>query len=151
MWKWRSNDSQLLPIHNHFKAWTPKFDPLSFIYKHMPYEKLPCTDGMTLAIIRIFMVINYVMNYTLAFLYLSSSGSANAQLPGCFRPWTFSLNIGLNRLPLDSFVSCLHSPLGFSTGSSRLRNWLSLRCLVPWINHLPPVCWSTFWKSSLKW
>ena len=23
--------------------------------------------------------------------------------------------------------------------------------LVPWIYHLPPVCWSTFWKSSLKW
>ena len=29
---------------------------------------------------------------------------------------------------------------------------LSLRCLVPWINHLPPVCWSTFgilvWNDS---
>ena len=23
-----------------------------------------------------------------------------------------------------------------------------LLCLVPWINHLPPVCWSTFWQSS---
>ena len=23
--------------------------------------------------------------------------------------------------------------------------------LVPWINHLSPVCRSTFWKSSLKW
>ena len=36
--------------------------------------------------------------------------------------------------------------------SSRLCNWLSLRCLVPWINHLPPVCWSTFgilvWNDS---
>ena len=30
-------------------------------------------------------------------------------------------------------------------------NWLSLRCLVPWINPLPLVCWSTFWKFSLKW
>ena len=28
---------------------------------------------------------------------------------------------------------------------------LSLWRLVPWINHLPPVCWSTFWKSSLEW
>ena len=32
-------------------------------------------------------------------------------------------------------------------------NWLSLRCLVPWINHLPPVCWSTFgilvWNDSV--
>ena len=49
-------------------------------------------------------------------LYLSSSGSANAQLPGCFCPWTFSLNIGLNILPLDTVVSCLHSLLGYSTG-----------------------------------
>ena len=67
-------------------------------------------------IIGIFMAIHYFLNYTLGFRYLSSSGSANAQLPGCFRPWTFSLNIGLNMLPLDSFRSCLHSPLGYSTG-----------------------------------
>ena len=31
----------------------------------------------------IFMAIEYFLNYTLGFLYLSSSGSANAQLPGC--------------------------------------------------------------------
>ena len=48
-------------------------------------------------IIGIFMAINYFLNYTLDFLYLSSSGSANAQLPGCFHPWTFSLNIGFNK------------------------------------------------------
>ena len=62
------------------------------------------------------MTIDYLLNYTLGFLYLSSSGSANGQLPGCFRPWTFSFNIGLNMLPLDSFMSCLHSLLGCSTG-----------------------------------
>ena len=67
-------------------------------------------------IIGIFMAIHYFLNYTLGFMQLSSSGSANAQLPGCFRPWTFSLNIGLNMLPSDSFVSCLHSLLGYSTG-----------------------------------
>ena len=69
--------------------------------------------------IGIFMAINYFLNYTLGFLYLSSSGSANAQLRGCFRPWIFSLNIGLNMLPLDSFMSCLHSLLGYSTGEFR--------------------------------
>ena len=31
------------------------------------------------------------------------------------------------------------------------RCWLSLWCLVSWINNLPPACWSTFWKSKLKW
>ena len=41
-------------------------------------------------IIGIFMAIKY---YTLGCLYLSSSGSANAQFRGCFSPWTFSLNI----------------------------------------------------------
>ena len=67
-------------------------------------------------IIGIFMAINYFLNYTLGFLYLCSSSPANAQLPGYFRPWTFSLNIGLNMLFLDSFMSCLHPLLGYSTG-----------------------------------
>ena len=62
------------------------------------------------------MAINYFLHYTLGVLYLSRSGSANAQLPGCFRSWTFSLNIGLNMFPLDSFMSCLHSLLGYPTG-----------------------------------
>ena len=35
-------------------------------------------------------------------------------------------------------------------GSFRLCNWLSLRRLVSWINHLPPACWSTFRKSNSK-
>ena len=35
-------------------------------------------------------------------------------------------------------------------GSGRLCNWLSLWCLVLWINHLSPVCRSTFWKFSFK-
>ena len=63
-----------------------------------------------------FMAINYLLIYTLGFLYISNFGSANAQLPGCFFPWTFSLNIALNMFPLDSFMSCLHSLLGYSTG-----------------------------------
>ena len=32
--------------------------------------------------------------------------------------------------------------------SSRVFNWLSLRCLVLGINHLPPVCRSIYWTSS---
>ena len=62
-----------------------------------------------------FMAINYLLIYTLGFFYISNSGSANAQLPGCFCPWTFFLNIGLNIFPLHSFMSCLHSLLGYST------------------------------------
>ena len=33
----------------------------------------------------------------------------------------------------------------------QLCSWLSLRFLMPWINHVPPVCRSTFCKSSLDW
>ena len=70
---------------------------------------------VVMAIIGIFMAIHHFLDYTLGFLLLSSSGSANAQLPGCFCPWTFSLNIGLNVLPSESFMPCLHSLLGYST------------------------------------
>ena len=55
----------------------------------------------------IFMAMNYFLIYTLGFLYISNSGSA--KLPGCFC-------FGLNMFPLDSFMSCLHSLLGYSTG-----------------------------------
>ena len=55
----------------------------------------------------------------LGFQWLRSSGSANAQLPGYFRPGTLSLNIGLNMLSSDSFVSCLHCLQGCYTGESQ--------------------------------
>ena len=73
----------------------------------------------------------------LSFPELGSSHSATTYLHGCFCPWTFSLNIGLNMLPSDSFMSCLDSLLGLYIlhGSSNLCNWLSLLCLVPWINN----------------
>ena len=45
--------------------------------------------------------------------------------------------------PLYVISSC-------STWSFRLCNRLSLWRLVSWINHLPPACWSTFWKSNFK-
>ena len=45
-----------------------------------------------------------------------SSSSETMHLHGCFCPWTFSLDIGLNILPLYSFMSCLDSLLGYSTG-----------------------------------
>ena len=33
---------------------------------------------------------------------------------------------------------------------SRLGNWFSLWCLVPWMNHLPPIRWSTSFMF-VKW
>ena len=71
-------------------------------------------------------------------------------LPGCFCPWTFFENIGFNTVLTDPFMSHLATQLGYSAGEFQLCNWLSLRRLVSWINHLPPACWSTFWKSNFK-
>ena len=79
---------------------------------------------IVVTVIGIFMAINYLLIYTLGFLYISSSGSANAQPPESFHPWTFSLNIGLNMFPLDSFMSCLHSLLVYSTGE--FQAWLQI-------------------------
>ena len=77
------------------------------------------------------MAINYLLIYTLGFLYISSSGSANAQRAGCFLPWTFSLNIGLNMFPLDSFMPCLHSLLGYSTGKFQALQLIVLAAFGP--------------------
>ena len=52
----------------------------------------------------------------LGFLRLLSSGPATTHLRGCFCTWTFSLHIGLNMLPSDSFMSCLDYLLWKSTG-----------------------------------
>ena len=128
----------------------------------------PTTDNRTVFCLCIFMVLSVIICSFHYFLdtvlfhhdrcdyhwdiygyncYSGSSGSSNAHLPGCFRPFTF--------LRILDWACYLRTPLWFSTrnlqGSSGLCNCLLLWCFVPWINHLPPVCWSTFWKSSLKW
>ena len=48
------------------------------------------------------------------------------------------------------YVTSSYSTWIFYTGGFRLYNCLCLRRLVSWINHLPPVCLSTFWKSTFK-
>ena len=53
-----------------------------------------------------------------------------------------------DRPPLNPQVGLAHARK--YTLSFRLCNWLSFRRLVSWINHLPPACWSTFWKSNFK-
>ena len=60
-----------------------------------------------------FIICLILMNYLMEFYFI---GFVNAHLPGCFCPWTFRLNIGLNTSPSDSFVSYLNSHLGYSAG-----------------------------------
>ena len=61
--------------------------------------------------------------------------------------WEYRIQHGANG-PL--YVTSSYSTWDILQGSVRLCNWLSLRRLVSWINHLPPACWSTFWKSNFK-
>ena len=62
----------------------------------------------------------------LGFQKLGCFGTAATHLPGCFCPWTFSLNIGLNMLPLDFFISWLYCLLIYSTAESH-----DLQLIVP--------------------
>ena len=96
-----------------------------------------------------FVTFGIVLNNT---LILGIWCSTILHLPGCFCPWIFFENIGFNTVVTDPFMSHLATQLGHSAGGGgvRLCNWLSLRRFVSWINHLPPACWSTFWKSNFK-
>ena len=56
----------------------------------------------------------------------------------------------IQHVPSDPFMSHLDAQLGFQQGRFNLWDWLSLWRLVSWIYHLPPECWSTFWKSTFE-
>ena len=59
-------------------------------WRYMEFYFIMIFINIFVTITGIFMTINYLLIYTLGFLYISNSGSANAQLPRCFCPWTFS-------------------------------------------------------------
>ena len=81
--------------------------------------------------------------------WLSREVAVDTRHPICTGPWHVHLPC-FNTVLTDPFMSHLATQLGYSAGDFRLCNWLSLRRLVSWINHLPPACWSTFWKSNFK-
>ena len=87
----------------------------------------------------------FVLNNTLILVICCS---AISHVPGCFCPWTSFQNISFNMVPSDPFMSHLATQL-ILQGSFRLCNWLSLRRLVSWINHLPPACWKSIFKQQL--
>ena len=102
---------------------------------------------LIVTIIRILWPVLSCWTTRLGFLKLSDPGSTKAHLPGCFRPWTFSLNIWLNMLPSDCFMSCLHVCYrvvpGFATDCS-CGVWC--RGLATCLLYIGPL----FWKCSLK-
>ena len=75
--------------------------------------------------------------------------SAVSHLPGCFCPWAFFQYIGFNMVPSDPFMS--HLDIYFTWIFCRGVSGFATHCPCGvWINHLPPVCWPTFWKSTFK-
>ena len=73
--------------------------------------------------------------------------SAISHLQGCFC-LRISDSTWCHRTPL-CHIKLLNTDI--LQGSFKLCNWFPLQCLVSWINHLLPTCWSTFWKSAFKW
>ena len=111
------------------------FSSLSGLFDHHNYDYYWDIPLMSVAI---------HCTTALDFLIVCNFGSAIPHLPGCFCPWTFFWNMGLKTLPSDLFMSRFVFSIRIFYKSSRLCNWLSLQCLVPWINQSPRVCWSTF-------
>ena len=88
----------------------------------------------------------------LGFFKPGNFGSAIAHLPWCFCPWTFLhfQNIIWFEpvIIVVLLVKIFILNLDILQGCSGICNWLSLRYLVPWINHLPSVCWSIFSRGT---
>ena len=99
------------------KIWSDRNDFILLIYTDGERDGLwmACPFRTLVVLYRMFpfIICLILMNYLMEFYFI---GFVNAHLPGCFCPWTFRLNIGLNTSPSDSFVSYLNSHLGYSAG-----------------------------------
>ena len=62
------------------------------------------------------MAILFISNFTFGLSVARYFWFCNYSPPWMFSPWIFILNIGLNMLPSDSFMSCLDSLIRYSTG-----------------------------------
>ena len=93
-----------------YQSW---YDQLEFMKNIILCIKYPHLGLVVLYRMFPLIICLILMNYLMEFYFI---GFVNAHLPGCFCPWTFRLNIGLNTSPSDSFVSYLNSHLGYSAG-----------------------------------
>ena len=84
-----------------------------------------------------------ILNYMLRLSVTKQFCFFKCPTPWLLRPWTFSLSIGLNILPSDSFMLCSHSLLGYSSGEfSRCTDYPCGACCYGSTTCL--LCWSTF-------
>ena len=71
-----------------------------------------------------------------------------AHAPGM--PGTFSPPLRISDPDMHHGTCMTHVPWCMPGSLTSGFLWLSLRRLVSWIDHLPPACWSTVWKSISK-
>ena len=90
------------------------------ICHHISTAKSHITDHSTEHFLKVCEYGYPIWTTDLGFLKWGDFGSAIAHLQGCFHPWNFFQNIGLNMLLWDSFMSNKCSQLGHSTGMSGL-------------------------------
>ena len=70
----------------------------------------------------------------------------------CFFPRTFFFEQQIGQFTLGLlYIRFTYYSTDYQQECSILSNWFSLRCLGPWINHLPRVWWSTFRLMVLNW
>ena len=71
--------------------------------------------------------------------------STIVQLSGMFPPtdFLFEKRIGLVSMDFLYIIFTYYTQENWQ-GCFRRSNWFSLRCLGPWMNHLPPVRWANF-------
>ena len=105
----------LLDFFLYIKLMCPYFILLTYTDGERDGLWMACPFRTLVVLYRMFpfIICLILMNYLMEFYFI---GFVNAHLPGCFCPWTFRLNIGLNTSPSDSFVSYLNSHLGYSAG-----------------------------------
>ena len=114
LWHWGTN-WLLLPATWVGLEWNKDLLRLYVHWNAEEWVSFLCVKWWMITLYRMFpfVICLILMNYLMEFYFI---GFVNAHLPGCFCPWTFRLNIGLNTSPSDSFVSYLNSHLGYSAG-----------------------------------
>ena len=141
---WSCTPSHSIRLFFGGSVWFLGWMPLFFVFFGLPIVSCSMINSLILGCL---WPLVFVLNNI---LILGIWHSTISHLPWCFCPWTSFQNIRFNTVPSTPLCHIYLLNLDNLQGSFRLCNWLSLWRLVPWINHLPPACLSTFWKSTLK-
>ena len=92
----------------------------------------------------------FIWSYIFRLSETRSCGFCKYAPPWMFLPLDILFEYWIEHVvPSDSFMSCLDSLLGYSTGKFQVLQVIVFVVFVMWIDHLPSVGWSAF--GSLIW